>query len=213
MALLRASKRTELGTRQVRRLRDKGLIPAIIYGHQETPQPVTLSEHDLELALQHGARLLEVDVDGQTQNVLVKDVQWDTMGQVALHVDLFRVSLDQRVEVTVAVVLRGTPAGEADGGVIQQVVTDVRVECPVASLPDEIRVLVNHLNVGDSLHLRDMELPEGVELLDEPDALLCSCSVVAEEIEPEPKEVAEPEVIGEEKEEQGPEGQTEPSEG
>ncbi|HUS91663.1 MAG TPA: 50S ribosomal protein L25 [Phycisphaerae bacterium] len=204
MALLKASTRGEIGTRRVRLLRDKGLIPAIIYGHNELPQPVTLGEHDLELALQHGERLLQVDVDGQVQNVLVKDVQWDTFGHVALHVDLFRVSLDDRVEVTVPVILRGTPAGEADGGVLQQSTMDITIECTVVSIPEEIRVRVNDLKVDDSLQLKDIALPEGMTLLDDGDIVLCTCSVVAEEAEPEPEEgAAQPEVIGEKKEAEG----------
>jgi large subunit ribosomal protein L25 len=210
MALMKASTRKELGSRAVRRLRDKGLIPGIIYGHNEEPVPVTLSEHDLELALQHGERLLEVDVDGKSQNVLVKDVQWDTFGQIVIHVDLFRVSLDDRVEVTVPVVLRGTPAGEADGGVIRQAITDVSIECPVAGIPDEIRVMITHLNVGESIQLKDIALGEGLTLLDDPDSVLCSCAVIAEEVEvAAEEEEAEPEIIGEEKEgEEEPEAQS-----
>ncbi|MCD6304372.1 MAG: 50S ribosomal protein L25 [Planctomycetes bacterium] len=201
MAILRATSRSEVGTRQVRRLRDKGLTPAVIYGHKQPPQPVTLTEHDLELALQHGERLLEIDVDGQTQNVLVKDVQWDTFGQEVLHVDLCRVSLDERVEVTIPVVLRGTPAGEAEGGVVRQTVTDVQVECPVTNMPEELRVMVTDLQIGQSLHLRDIPLPEGVRLLDDGDTVLCTCSTVTEEAveEEAPAEVAEPEIIGEKK--------------
>jgi len=203
MALMKASPREELGSRATRRLRDRGLIPSIVYGRGESPMPVTLSEHDIELALQHGERLLEVDVDGHKQNVLIKDVQWDTFGQMVLHVDLLRVSLDERVEVTVQVSLRGTPAGEANGGVLQQAVSDIRVECPVAAIPDEIRILVTGLEVADSIHLRDIELPEGVVLLDDGDALLCTCDIIAEvEEAPSEEEAAEPEVIGEKSEDE-----------
>lgn len=213
MALLKASARKELGSRSVRRLRARGLVPGIIYGHEQQPVPITISEHDIELALQHGERLLEVDVDGKKENVLVKDVQWDTFGQIVIHVDLFRVSLDERVEVTVALRLRGTPAGEADGGVVQQAVTSLSIECPVAAIPDEVRVMITDLNVGDSIRLRDVELPEGVRLLDDPDALVCTCSVVAEEAEAEvAEEAAEPEVIGEKPAEAGEEAPSGPAE-
>ena len=183
MALLKASTRRELGSRRVRRLREKGLIPAIVYGHGEPAQAITLSEHELDLALQHGERLLEVDVDGSVQNVLIKEVQRDTFGQIILHVDLCRVSLDERVEVTVAITLRGTPAGEVDGGVIQPSVTEIHVECAVAAIPEDIRLLVNHLNVGDSIQLKDLELADDVNLLDDPEAVLCTCSVIVEEAE------------------------------
>jgi len=206
MALLKASTRNEIGSRQVRRLRDKGLTPAVIYGRGQDTKCVTLSEHDLELALQHGARVLEVDVDGAKENCLVKDVQWDTFGHMALHVDLLRVSMDDRVEVSLPVLLRGTPAGIEDGGVLHQVVTDINVECPVASIPEDIRVRINDLKVGESLLLKDIELPEGIRLLDDPDTALCTCSFVAEEVTEEAEEeAAEPEVIGEKKEAEGSE--------
>jgi len=211
MALLRASSRPELGSRKVRHLRDKGLIPGIIYGHRRDAVPVTLSEHDVELALQHGERVLEVDLDGQKETVLVKDVQWDTFGQMVHHVDLCRVRMDERVEVTVPVVLRGTPAGAADGGVLHQAVTDVTIECPVVAIPEEFRVSVTKVAVGQTLCLRDIPLPDGVRLLGDADAVLCTCSVVAEEVPVEEAvepEAAEPEVIGrkEEGEEKAEEG-------
>ena len=210
MALMKASTRTERGSRQVRRLREKGLVPAIVYGHGEPPVSVTLSTHDLELALHHGERLLEVDIDGAKQNVLVKEVQWDTFGQAILHADLCRVSLDELVQVTVPVVLRGTPVGLADGGVIQQSLSDLEIECAVARIPEEIRIMVTALKVGDSIHLRDIQLPEGARALEEPDALICSCNIVAEEaLAEEGEEVAEPELIGgeEEDEEKGEAGE------
>jgi len=205
MAQMRATIRKETGSRQVKRLRAKGLTPAIIYGRGDQPIPVTLSEHDLELALQHGERLLDVDVDGKAQNVLVKDIQYDTFGHFVQHVDLLRVSLTDRVEVEVRVILRGTPKGVALGGVLNQIVSDIKIECPVAAIPEEIRMMVADLGLDESLHLRDIPLPEGVTLLDEPDAVLCQCAEVAEEVEPEEGEAegeAEPEVIGEKKEDQ-----------
>lgn len=205
MAQMKATIRKETGSRQVKRLRSKGLTPAIIYGRGAKPIQVTISEHDLELALQHGERLLEVDVDGEVENVLVKAVQYDTFGHFVQHVDLLRVSLTDRVEVEVRVILRGTPKGVALGGVLNQIVSDIKVECPVAAIPEEIRLMVVDLGLDESLHLRDIKLPEGVVLLDEPDAVLCQCAEVAEEIEPEEGEgegEAEPEIIGAKKEDQ-----------
>jgi large subunit ribosomal protein L25 len=204
MAQIKATTRKETGSRQVKKLRAKGLTPAIIYGRGERPAQVTISEHDLELALQHGERLLEVDIDGAIQNALVKDVQYDTFGHFVQHVDLLRVSLTDRVEVEVRVVLRGTPKGLALGGVLNQITGDIKVECPVAAIPDEIRVMVTELGLDEGLHLRDIQLPEGVVLLGDPDAVLCQCTEVAEEIvaPAEGEEVAEPEVIGAKPEEE-----------
>jgi len=202
---LKATPRSELGTRKARVLRKQGLIPAVIYGHGKDCLSVTLNEHDFGRALHHGERLLEIDLEGQTENVLIKDVQYDTYGQVVLHVDLTRVRLDERVEVTVPIVLRGTPAGAADGGVLQQSTAEARIECVVTAIPEDLRLQVNDLNVADSLTMADLELPEGATLLDEPDTTICTVIVIAEEEEAPAEEeeavAAEPEVIGEKKEE------------
>ncbi len=201
MPLLKATKRDALGTRKARRLRQNGNIPGIIYGHGEQAVPVTLSEHDVELVVLHGERLLEVELDGETHNVLIKEVQYDTFGQDVLHVDLTRVRLDERVEVTVPIVLRGRPAGLDEGGVLHQMAPEATIECVVTGIPDDLRVNVADLKVGDSLHMRDLPLPEGATLLEEPEVLVCSVTVVAEEEEaPAEEAAAEPEVIGEKKE-------------
>ncbi len=212
MAVLKASARTDSGSRSARRLRSKGMVPGIIYGHGEQPVSITLNRHDLDVAIHHGERLMEIDLAGQGHNVLIKDVQYDTFGNEILHVDLTRVNLDERVEVTVPVVLRGTPAGAADDGVLQQSASVVTIECVVTAIPEEIRVSVIELGVGDSLRAAALRLPEGARLLTEPDTQVCNVSVLAEEVEVEveAEEVAQPEVIGE-KAEEG-EGQAETSE-
>ena len=206
MAMIKATKRGELGTRQVRRLRQKGLIPAVIYGHGEQTQPLTLNEHEVKLAILHGERLLEIDCDGKKENALIKDVQYDTFGQEVLHVDLTRVSLDERVEVTVPIVLKGTPTGVTeDGGMLQQTATEIRVECPVQAIPEEIVVMVTEMKVGDRLVMSELPMPDGARLLDDAEAAVAIVRMVAEEEVPpvEEEAAAEPEVIGEPKEAEG----------
>ena len=205
MAALKVSKRSEIGTRKVQKLRKMGDIPGVIYGHGLDTQPVSLKKHDVELAILHGERVLELDVEGEKENVLIKEVQYDTFGHTILHVDLARVSLDERVEITVPIVLRGTPAGAKEGGVLTQTASDVSIECLVTAIPEEIRVSVNDMNINDVIHMTDLELPEGAKLVDDGEAVVCSVAVVAEEAEApaeaEAEEAAEPEVIGEKPEE------------
>jgi large subunit ribosomal protein L25 len=208
MARFKATKRNDTGTRTCRALRRTGMIPGIIYGHKRPPQAISLSHHDIEVALLHGERVLAVDVDGTEQNVIVKDVQYDPFGQHILHVDLARVSLDERVTVTVPIVLRGTPAGVEDGGVLRQAAAELSLECTVRSIPEEIRASVTGLGIGDSLLMADLALPEGAVLQDDPDTMVCNVTVVAEEVAeaaPAPAEAApQPEVIGEKPAEQEP---------
>ncbi len=204
MAVLKATRRSQTGSRRTRRLRREGQIPGIIYGHGEDPEPISLHTHDVEVVILRGERLLEIDLEGKTQNALIKEVQYDTFGHDVLHMDLARVDLDERVEVTIPVVLRGTPAGVDQGGVLQQVGTSVTIETLVRAIPEDIRLMIGEMNVGDILHIGDLPLPEGAKLLDDPDGVVCSVTMVAEEVEAAPEEEAlpEPEVIGEVKEEE-----------
>lgn len=210
MAKLKAVRRSEQGTHQVRRLRKSGRLPAIIYGHKEEPIPVSMDKHDLVEAVHHGARLLELDIEGQDQNVLIKQVQYDHLGQDIIHVDLTRVRLDERVEVTVPVVLRGKPSGAEEGGVVTQLVAAVRVECLVTAIPEEIRASIAGLKIGDSIKAGQLVLPPGATLLLDPETLICTVSLITEAEVAAPVEAGaaagEPEVIGATKEE-GAEGE------
>jgi large subunit ribosomal protein L25 len=204
MAVLKANKRNEIGTRRVRPLRRKGDIPGIVYGHGEAPVPITLNGHDLDAALSRGERLLELEVDGRLENILIKDVQYDAMGNDVLHVDLARVDLDERVKVTVPIMLRGTPAGAVEGGVLHQVSAQMEIECAVRAIPDDIRFSVAEMKVNDLLHMRDLPLPEGAKLISDGEAIVATVRVIleVEPVAPAEGTPALPEVIGEKKEEE-----------
>jgi len=203
MAALKATNRSETGTRRARKLRKTGMTPCIIYGHGQENIPVAISRHDLDLAIHHGQRLIEVDLDGSVENVLIKATQYDTFEKDLLHVDLTRVNLDELVVVTVPVVLHGTPAGASAGGVLQQIAAEVTIECVVTSIPDELRLQVNDLQVGDTVTAGQLELPQGASMVTDAETPICSIVVVAEEEEPAEvveAESAEPEILGEKKE-------------
>ena len=197
-AQLTAKVRGELGSRRNKRLRDAGFIPGVIYGHKEDVVPVTLPKRELVRHLDHGAHLFALALEGKNENVLVKDVQYDHLGIEVLHVDFARVDLNERVEVTVPLVLKGEPKGEAEGGVLQQVVADLEIECLVTQIPSEIRHNVSNMALNDVLHIKDLQLPEGVRALQDPDLIVATVKEIVEETaEPAAAEgAAEPEVIG-----------------
>ncbi|MBN1844244.1 MAG: 50S ribosomal protein L25 [Sedimentisphaerales bacterium] len=201
--VLKAERKQQAGTRVSRKLRLAGRVPAIIYGHQQEPESVHLDYHDLALELQHHHRLLAVELAGQRQQVLVKEVQYDHLGDKIIHVDLARVRLDERVEVTVALELKGTPAGAAEGGVLEQLLGEIELECLVTSIPESIRVPVAAMQVGDLLTAGQLVLPEGAKLITDPETPVVSVSVMAaEEVAEEAVEgEAEPEVIARKAEE------------
>ena len=192
----------------MRRLRRDGKCPAVVYGHGEETVSITLEAHELLVALGHGERLWELDLEGKTQNVLLKDVQYDYLGDDVLHVDLVRVDLDERVEVTVPIRFVGTPAGVKEGGVLQQSIAQIILEVPAGMIPDEVKIVATEMQLDERMLLGQIELPEGAKLLDDPNTLLCVVAEIAEEVpseEVEGEESAQPEVIGEKIEEESSE--------
>jgi len=203
---IKAQVRAPGGTRAAKRVRREGRIPAIVYGHKEMPVAVSLPERELLAALACGAHLVSLDIDGSANQCLIKEVQYDYLGDTPIHVDLTRVSLDERVKVTIPIELRGTPAGVSDGGVLDQMLANLEVECVVTDIPESIRVRINELALNQTLHVGELDLPEGVtSLLPESEAV-CTVRALGEEPEPEEAEAekgpAEPEVIAREKGEQ-----------
>ena len=197
--LLKAERRGRSGTRAARRERLQGRVPVIIYGHQKDPVSVTLDYHDLALELQHHHRLLEVELEKKREKVLVKAIQYDHLGDKIIHADLTRVALDEKVKVSVLVELKGTPAGAVEGGVLEQMHTEVELECLVTHIPESLRVMVTAMKVGDFLLAKDIELPEGTLLVTDPQTQIAALRELAEEEEEEEAEGAqdqgEPEVI------------------
>jgi large subunit ribosomal protein L25 len=196
-AQVTAKPRSELGTRANRRLRESGLLPGVIYGHKEAIVPVSLPRKEVVDHLNHGAHLFDLALDGKSEKVLVKEVQFDHLGIEVIHVDFARVSLDEKVKVTIPVELKGTPKGEADGGVLQQIINSLEVECLVTEIPDAVRHVVNDMALNDVLHIRDLKVPAGVRVLQDGDLIVATVKEILEVATTAPEEgAAEPEVIG-----------------
>ncbi|MHC4696336.1 MAG: 50S ribosomal protein L25 [Planctomycetota bacterium] len=198
---VQAEPRTATGTRASKALRATGRLPAIIYGHGEPVEMISLSRHDVEVALAHGARVLEVGHRGTSKQYLIKDVQYDHLDATLIHVDLTRVDLDERVKVRVGIELRGVPKGVSEGGVLDQLIPDIEVECMVTEIPDTLHPVVTHLHVGESLLVQELELPPGVVALADQEAQVAmvralAIAEVAEVPEEGEEETEEPERIG-----------------
>lgn len=211
---LKAQVRDSKGTRHSQALRNSGKLPAVVYGHKQDPVSIAIDMHDFIEALHHGHRLFDIDVDGKNEPMLVKELQYDHFGRAVIHADLIRVDLKEKVTVQVQLELKGTPAGAAEGGILDQHLDAVEIECLVTEIPDVIEVSVKELNVGDSLHVSDVKLNPGFKMVTDAEALIANCHVVSEvetteELEEEMP--AEPELVGE-KDEQGEEGSEESKE-
>ncbi|MBY0525960.1 MAG: 50S ribosomal protein L25 [Gemmataceae bacterium] len=190
------------GSNEARRLRRKGLIPAVVYGHEEGTVAVTLAGEDLEKAIRHGARVVDLKSDGKVQKALIREVQWDHLGKELLHVDFARVAIDERVVLDVRVELRGIAPGVTAGGALDQPLHQLSIECLAISVPDHIRVNIGELQIGQSVHVRDLVLPEGVKAMVDADAIVVQVKAPVVEataggVPGAPgTETAEPEVIG-----------------
>jgi large subunit ribosomal protein L25 len=195
-----AEPRPALGSRANKRLRDTGKVPGVVYGHKEAVVPVTLPKKELVGHLNKGAHVFDLSLDGKAEKVLVKEVQYDHLGIEVIHVDFARVSADERVEVTVPLELKGTPKGEDDGGVLQQIMAELEVECLVTDIPSVIVHNVTEMKLDDVLHIKDLKLPPGVRALQDEDQVVAQLKAVEEEAAPAAaaaeEGAAEPEVIG-----------------
>jgi len=198
-AQITAKKRPELGSRANKRLREAGLLPGVVYGHKEAVVPVTLPRKEIVQHINHGAHLIDLQLDGKSEKVLIKDVQFNHLGTEVIHVDFARVSLDEKVKVTVPVELKGKPKGEADGGVLQLFLNQLEIECLVTEIPDAIRHNVADMVLNDVVHIKDLHAPPGVRFLQDGDLLVAAVREILEvtaEVAPAEGAAAEPEVIG-----------------
>lgn len=175
--------RTAGGRHANERLRRAGMVPAIVYGHGEKPETVSLSLHDLEHALHHKQHVLNLGIGGSQKQYFIKEVQYDHLQKRPIHVDLMRVDPNERIRVKVKLELRGAAAGLAVGGELLQQIADLEIECKLLEIPESIRVKVDHLTIGQSIHVKELELPPDVKALHHPDEIVCAVRLkkIAEE--------------------------------
>jgi large subunit ribosomal protein L25 len=201
---LTAEKRTMLG-KQVRHLRRQGWVPGVMYGHGFDPVPLQFEEHSLRQLLSHvgGSQLVGINVKGKkgTEMALVRDVQRDSIKNTLLHVDFYRVSMTERLTTEVPLVLTGeSPIVEAREGILLQGISAIEVECLPGDLVDAIEVDLSDLTeVFQALHVRNLAVPAGIEILTDPDEMIARLvpleeeeifeEIVEEELVPEAEEV------------------------
>jgi large subunit ribosomal protein L25 len=207
---LKAEPRTETGRSAARRLKARGIVPAVVYGGKEKSQPLQVSARDLNAMLSHASGeniLVELEISGHkgTKTALLQEVQHSPVGGDVLHVDFHAISMDEKIEANVPLEALGIPTGVKNfGGLLDQNIRSLAVECLPRDLPDKITVDVAALNIGDTIHVRDIKLPSGVVAKVPLDLTAFSVMApVAEEepVAPEAEAAAGPEVITAKKEE------------
>jgi large subunit ribosomal protein L25 len=204
-AQLSASARDIGGKGVARKLRSEGRVPAVVYGHGREPQPLSINTRELERLLDRIAAestVIDLDIDGKGARTLIREIQRHPFKRQILHVDFQELVAGEKITVRLPIVLVGVPDGvRMDGGVLDQTMRELEVEVDPSNIPNHVELDVTSLTIGSSVHVRDIPLPEGVEVLEDEDASVCvvSAPIAAVEetaaVETENEAAAEPEVI------------------
>jgi len=200
---LKATLRETVGNGPSRALRREGKVPAILYGPKTEPVKLTIDKMDLEPIFKGGAvaqKLLKLDIDGVdgTTNVMVKEIQKHPVSHNLLHLDLYQVSMDQKIKVMVPVVTTGKCVGVEMGGMLQIIRRELEVFCLPDQIPENITIDITDLDIGGSFHVEDLQLEGDVEV--SADVNFTILTILS------PKAEEEEEVEGEEEEEMAEEG-------
>lgn len=196
---LQAEIREKVGRRPARQLRKTGKLPAILYGRDIEAVALSIACDQVQSFIKSGARLVNLQWSGNKQTAFVKEICYDTLGEKILHLDLHRISLEDRISLSVPVQVKGLAAGLKEGGILAQHMTEIPVECMPHAIPKLIEVDVEKLSVGDAIHLSDIALPEGVRIQGNPELIVLSVhrpvEIVEAPVAVETVAAAEPEVI------------------
>jgi large subunit ribosomal protein L25 len=194
--------RKATGSRESRRLRHQGLVPAVLYGHGEKVVDLVATREAIQAAIRHGSRIVELKGAVKT-GALIRELQWDTFGVEPIHVDFLRVSASDRVKVKVPVDLKGECPGQRSGGVVSLIMHEIELECRADAVPEKIHAAVGKLQLGGTIKVHDLELPAGAKALADADEAVVTCMVPAEKAEESAAGGAEPELIGRKAAEEG----------
>lgn len=215
-ASLSASARAGKGKGASRSLRRDGRLPAIIYGHAREPLSLSVPEREFERLLEkHNAEntVIELSIDGSMSRTLIREIQRHPVKRNVLHVDFQELVAGERVVVRIPLVLTGTAEGVRNsGGILSQIMNELECRVDPLNMPSKIEVDVTNVSIGHSIHVSEISVPEGVEVMDDAESTVCI--VAAPKVEEEtpapgtaPEAAAEPELIRKPKE--GEEGETE----
>lgn len=179
--VLYAKRRERSGKGVARKIRGEGLIPAVLYGGGENI-PLALDPRALLKILSAGENtIFQLNLDGEAtldRPAIVRDLQMHPLKDTLMHADLYRISMDVEISVAVPIVLEGMSRAVSDvGGVINQLLHEMEIQCLPGLIPHELNVDVSHLGIGDVLHVRDLHVPEGIKILANADEVVASISV------------------------------------
>lgn len=188
---LSAQKRERTGSRYSQRVRNAGGLPAVLYGHKQEPVSISLDAHTAIGFISKGEKVFHMDLDGDKQYVLLKDIGYDYLGTNIIHVDFARVDMDERVDTKAHLKFVGEAEGlKTSGAIMMHPITELQLNCTVTNLPDDIVIDISDMQVGDSIHASDITLPKDtMKLITDPGAVVAQ--IVMKAIQEEEGEASE----------------------
>ena len=173
---LKAERRAISGTKAMRKLRANGGLPGVLYGRGDDNINLSFSYRDVEKLIREAYHVVELDFGDAKQPALVRGLQRDHLGDALHHIDFIRIDLADKVKLNMPVHFLGTPRGAAHGGLLEVLHGEVPILCPASAIPKYIEVEVTHLEVGDSIRYKDLQLPEGAELTSSGEIHVVKCA-------------------------------------
>ena len=200
-ATLSAESRTERGKGVARKLRAAGRVPGVVYGHGREPQSLSLVARDLDKLLSGiaaGSTVIELTLGKATTKTLIREIQRHPFKKQVLHVDFMELVAGEKVIVDIPLVFVGIPEGvRLSGALLEQIVHSIEVNVDPSNIPNHIDVDVTNLVMGHSLHVRDLILPEGLEVLTDEDTTICAVVAPRAVVEEKAEETTDAAAVGE----------------
>jgi len=209
-ATLRASRREVTGSRAARRARRSNAIPAILYGSHGDPQPIQISQQEFETLVREGlseTTLINLLLDDEKESdrlTLIRDVDRDPLRDTLRHIDFLHIDVTRTIGVEIPLRLTGDAAGVKMGGILEQRIHAIEIECLPTEIPSPFEVDVSHLEIGDAIHLKEVDLGpfETTMNLERAVAMVAAPRLVEAEEEAEEEELLEPALVGEEEDQE-----------
>ena len=188
--------RTVKGKSKARSLRRDGMVPGVYYFRGEENVDLQIDKKKLYHAMSSGQHVFEVEMNGATQYVTIKGIQYHPVTDEVLHIDLMQVNMTEKMKFTIPISLEGEAEGVKEGGVLSQILTTIDVNCLPTSVPDNILVDISNMELNSNITVADIvNIPEGVEILSDPESTIATLAPPKEEEEPVVEDLEEGEEL------------------
>ena len=188
--------RTVKGKSKARSLRRDGMVPGVYYFRGEENVDLQIDKKKLYHAMSSGQHVFEVEMNGATQYVTIKGIQYHPVTDEVLHIDLMQVNMTEKMKFTIPISLEGEAEGVKEGGVLSQILTTIDVNCLPTSVPDNILVDISNMELNSNMTVADIvNIPEGVEILSDPESTIATLALPKEEEEPVVEDLEEGEEL------------------